>query len=93
MEKLVKNAVNTAEKNPPKGFQSWREYWESATGEHAGCCGAEGCYSMDQIEGAHVLNMDNPFDNDLYIVPLCKACNHRQDIFRVNLDLVLVPEE
>lgn len=57
----------------PAGYSSWIEYWEKATGRKAGLCHVTSCFSK-ATDGAHV-QLDNPFDNRWYIVPMCHFHN------------------
>ncbi len=51
----------------------WLDYWENATGLSAGYCHKVDCINK-ATDGAHV-QLDDPFDDKWYIVPLCHECN------------------
>ena len=52
---------------------NWLAYWEKATGKKANLCHNILC-SSKATDGAHV-QLDTPYDNRWYIVPLCHRCN------------------
>lgn len=96
MSVLVKNAIGTSDLQPPYPYDTWIEYWESVNGKldpttqyncPAGDC-KEVCY-RSEFDGCHVQKV---FDKagKMYIVPLCGGCNHRNDYFFVDENL-LVP--
>lgn len=57
----------------PFGYSSWVEYWEKATGLKANWCHRTDCQSIAE-DGAHV-QLDSPYNNRWYIVPLCHYHN------------------
>lgn len=91
MTKVV-NARGTSRFNVPAGYDSWLDYWEKNSGRTAWRCSATDCHKLGRwnLVGAHVRLVDG-FDNRLYIVPLCIACNNRTDEFYVDEALVPVP--
>ena len=96
MSILVKNATNTSDLQPPYPYNTWIEFWESRMGKidsikqyncPAGSC-KEVCY-RSEFDGCHVQKvLDNT--HKMYIIPLCSSCNHRNDYFFVDENL-LVP--
>ena len=70
----VKNLNGTADNPAPAPYSSWIEFWEKATGEEARICHRVGCYSTQNLVGAHV-QLDDPNDDRWWIVPLCQSCN------------------
>lgn len=70
---------------------NWLHYWEQATGEKARKCHRVGCYSTQNLVGAHV-QLDGSNNNDKWwIVPLCQSCNCRHgEHFEVDGPLVWV---
>ena len=68
----VKNLNGTSDNLPPRGFSSWRSWWEAKTHRRFGTCSCYGCSSAAQV-GAHVQKVFG--GNEWYIVPLCSACN------------------
>ncbi len=92
----IKNAANTSKLKPPFLFNSWLEYWESKKGkidEFRKCiCPAEDCHTIcyrSDFDGCHVQKVGDPIGK-MYIIPLCSGCNHRNDFFLVDENL-LVP--
>ena len=97
MNVLVKNALNTADLQPPYPYDTWIEYWEYKSGNRLNPfnlyeCPAVGCkktcYRAD-LDGCHVQKV---FDktNTMYIIPLCSGCNHRTDSFLVDENLLVL---
>jgi len=89
----VKNINGSAfYSKPPKGYDSWLDYWEQQTGLIAKECHKLGCRitGRDNLVGAHVIKADS-VDRHYYIVPLCKGCNNRTDEFYVFGPLVPCP--
>lgn len=71
------------------GRLPWIKYWESVSGEKATKCMASDCGGNHvELDGAHVQKAYGT-DGRWYIVPLCKACNHRTDIFFVPTDMMV----
>lgn len=96
MSVLIKNAPNTSDLLPPFPYETWIEYWESKKGAideykkyncPAGDCN-EVCYRKD-FDGCHVQKVGDT-TKKMYIIPLCSGCNHRNDYFFVDENL-LVP--
>lgn len=69
----VKNLNGTSDNAAPKGYSSWKDFWEKNTGREFGTCSCKGC-SNDAVHGSHVQKTD-PTDRKWYIVPLCDQCN------------------
>jgi hypothetical protein len=84
----VKNAKGTGDTPCPSGYKSWLDYWKKQTGNIALACGASDCKSL-MSDGAHVQKV-NSTDKCMYIIPLCKKCNQREDEFDVD-EKKLVP--
>lgn len=87
----VKNAKGTSRwTKPSTGDESWLSYWERMAGQKATYCGSNDChcFSRENLVGAHVQKMGS---NELFITPLCKACNNREGYFEVCTELVRVP--
>ena len=80
--------------NPPKGYESWVEYWEKNHGQildpkkwyDCPACGKS--VQRMNFDGCHV-QKDEATDKKWYIIPLCDSCNHRKDSFDVNGNLLL----
>lgn len=84
----VKNLHNTGDRKPV-GYNSWLEYWEAKSGEKATECNSVTCSAKTDLVGAHVIKAGS-LDGKWYIIPLCKACNKRNDEFYVSGTLVAV---
>jgi hypothetical protein len=71
----VKNVSGTGEKDCPCG--SWSNHWGKSSGLQLSTelCSVVNCPNFATV-GAHV-QLDNPVDNSLYIVPLCDYHNRQ----------------
>lgn len=92
----VKNAKGTSQwPKPSTGESSWLEYWEKQTKKKATKCGNVDCKSRTEtnpdtkLVGAHVQKVIG--GGELYITPLCDACNKKEEAFFVDTELVRVP--
>jgi hypothetical protein len=88
----VKNVNGSSRFSSPTGYSSWLDYWEDKSGKTAWRCSATDCklYGRINLVGAHVQKSYST-DQHWYIVPLCKSCNARTDVFEVDAELVPVP--
>ena len=69
---------------------NWLRYWEEQTGMTTIRCLAMDCNKQTtELVGAHVQKIYDT-DKSWYIVPLCRQCNMRTDIFEIP-DSSLVP--
>ena len=88
----VKNLNGTSDNAPtPKGYTSWKAFWEAKTGRTFSTCSCNGCTTSAAV-GAHV-QKDSSADKKWYIVPLCTSCNvsKKNEVFEVrDNDLVAV---
>jgi len=69
---------------------TWLEHWRRFNGETKEIpseCAAKDC-NEPVGDGAHVTKCVL-HDQRHYIVPLCKACNHRQGVFDIGDDIPL----
>lgn len=69
----VHNLNNTTDRKPPKGYATWREWWEDKKGRKFSTCSCYSCTSSAEV-GAHVQKHGSS-DRKWYIVPLCRGCN------------------
>jgi len=69
---LVHNLNGTSDNLPPKGYSSWKEWWEEKKGRKFSTCSRSGCATSAEV-GAHVQKVYG--GNAWYIVPLCRSCN------------------
>lgn len=87
---LVKNVVGSSRwSKPSTGESSWLEYWENEVGHNASHCGKCHETNHDDLVGAHVQKVFG--GNEVYITPLCRACNQLTGPFWVDTELVRVP--
>lgn len=85
--KNIKGSSNDRYSNP-KGYASWLEYWKTKSDYYLpSYCTCETCTNKVNV-GAHVMKTSN--SNKWYIVPLCYACNNKNEPFNVDEDY-LVP--
>lgn len=71
----VKNLNGTSGNVPPKGYSSWKSWWESQKGRKFDSCSCSKCKNP-AIVGAHVQKVSLS-DRKWYIVPLCATCNKK----------------
>lgn len=90
------NAINTSGLQPQPPYKSWIDYWEGRSGNKLDRTGTYRCpaecgraCSVTDFDGCHVQKVSDT-SQKMYIVPLCSACNHRDDAFYVYENL-LVP--
>lgn len=69
---LVQNISGTSDNPPPRGYDSWLEFWADKRETRPFLC--RRCGSLDSdLVGAHVMKVYG--GNEWYIVPLCTRCN------------------
>ena len=91
---LVRNIKGTSKDKPPKGFDLWIDFWENEKQASGRFCHAESCKNLGLvIHGSHVFPISSYRLNKPHIVPLCAACNQRDDEFMVRDELVPIPNE
>jgi Zn finger protein HypA/HybF involved in hydrogenase expression len=85
----IKNRIGASQLEPPRGYNSWLEYWKEKTATSPNICSSIDCNRTDircvQVQKA----LSN--DNHNYIVPLCMACQHRPGIFEIEAPLLAIP--
>lgn len=89
---LVKNIRGSSDNNPPKGYSSWKEYWEDKKHRKFSGCSCITCPRMAEV-GGHVKKVYG--SGEWYIVPICSKHNspsytdsfevRDDDLLRVNL--------
>ena len=70
------NATGTGENEPPRGFDSWVEFWTQQKG-YNGCCEV-GCNKTRGLVGAHVHKVGTcrrGYNQEMYILKLCDEHN------------------
>ena len=77
----VKN-IHGSTDNEPKGYNSWKDFWEAQTGRRFVLCSCKTCFNPATV-GAHVMKA-NSDSRKWYIVPLCDGCNHEENVFSVH---------
>ena len=81
MQVEVEHVKGSAKKKPPKGHDSWLDYWKSGSGQSVPSLCPD-CKKTRKIEcGGHV-----KFNSRQYIVPVCKSCNSKGGFFCVDVD-------
>ena len=70
---LVKNINGTSNNLPPRGFNSWREYWEAKKNRRFSKCSCINCLQIAEV-GGHVKKVNGT--NVWYITPICKDHNN-----------------
>lgn len=89
----VRNIIGTSQHQCSCG--SWLNHWKKLSGKMANKCAATGCNGTDLV-GGHVQESSGPSlfrkknGNDWYIIPICKGCNLKTEIYEVDdtVDLV-----
>lgn len=62
--------------HPSTDDGSWLRYWMTQKGvSYRPVC--ECCKRVPAEVGGHVIKVNSYYDRDVYIVPLCRACNNR----------------
>ena len=68
---------------------SWLKHWENYSGEKADRCAALGCGDKATL-GGHVIKVASA-DRGRYIIPICDACNKRDEEYELNQGTKLAP--
>lgn len=80
-----KNKNGTSDRSCSCG--SWKNHWINNSGKNwPKTCSIEYCYE-DAVVGAHIINSSEEGE---WIVPACKACNKRTDVFSLKNNIVLI---
>jgi hypothetical protein len=72
--KNLNNTSNEKHKYPPRGYASWKAFWEDKSGKTFDDCSCSDCNNR-AAHGGHVQKVEG--DDKWYIVPLCERCNNR----------------
>ena len=75
---LVKNIKGSSDNTPPKGYSSWKEYWEDMKNRRFSYCSCVSCNMRAEV-GGHVKKVNG--SNAWYIVPICISHNNKPDTF------------
>ena len=77
---LVQNISGTSDNPPPRGYDSWLDFWANKKGVMPSWCRRCGKLTKELV-GAHVMKACG--GNEWYIVPLCTSCNLTSGMFYV----------
>ena len=83
---LVKNINGTSDNTPPRGYNSWKEYWEDKKKRRFSKCSCTTCRNTASV-GGHVKKVYGT--NEWYIVPICTSHNSVTDSYEVKDDDLL----
>lgn len=72
----VKNKKGTSNNNPPVGFSSWLDFWETKKGKKATICEVKHCNGNPDV-GGHVIKAGQ--GSKEYILPLCYSHNNKPE--------------
>lgn len=78
MKKVINLKGTTDEKC--QCCESWINHWENFVNEPAVFCSASSCNETNDIEGAHVEEINS---GTIGIIPLCKTHNKHDGVFEV----------
>ena len=70
---LVKNISGSSDNDPPKGYATWKEYWEANMHRKFSVCSCVSC-PKTAVVGGHVKKVYG--SGEWYIVPICAAHNN-----------------
>ena len=70
---LVKNINGSSDNTPPRGYSSWKEYWEDKKKRKFSDCSCISCTKKAEV-GGHVKKVYGT--NAWYIVPICTVHNN-----------------
>ncbi|MCI1780039.1 MAG: hypothetical protein LKI53_08825 [Bacteroidales bacterium] len=85
----VKNVAGSDSLIPPQGYNSWLEFWKDHARVYLKKCSATDC-DKDAEVGAHVQKAYSD-DENYYIIPLCKICKRRNDVYEIPDYVTMVP--
>ena len=75
-EDQVKNIEGTSACSPRRSNNSWKQYWKDHTrNDWPHRCPIFGCTKSPSC-GGHVYIDGHSNESEVYIIPLCKSCNH-----------------
>ena len=69
---LVRNIEGSSDNKPPRGFTSWKDYWEYYKKRNFSSCSCISCTRKAEV-GGHVKKVYG--SNAWFIVPICKPHN------------------
>lgn len=70
---IVRNIKGSSDNNPPRGYASWKEYWEDKKKRKFSKCSCISCSRKAEV-GGHVKKVYG--SNAWYIVPICISHNN-----------------
>lgn len=71
----------------PRGFSSWKEFYTYWSFHWPRTCRIKGCGKEAEV-GAHVWVQ---WENDVFLIPMCRSHNKRNGLFPVNEGTRAVP--
>ncbi len=73
---LVKNINGSSDNLPPRGYCSWKEFWEAKKNRRFSRCSCINCLGNAEV-GGHVKKVNGT--NAWYITPICVRHNNLPD--------------
>ncbi len=72
--------------------KTWLNHWNNYSGISIYICSNKLCKSKKKkdLVGGHVRHLDNKYDNNWYILPICRDCNNSSEYILIDKDSVLV---
>ena len=70
---IVRNINGSSDNNPPRGYDSWKEYWEDKKKRLFSKCSCISCSNKAEV-GGHVTKVYG--SGAWYIVPICIPHNN-----------------
>ena len=70
---IVRNINGSSDNRPPRGYSSWKEYWEDKKKRKFSYCSCVSCVEKAAV-GGHVKKVNGT--NSWYIVPICISHNN-----------------
>lgn len=71
----VRHSIGTTNDQPPKGFESWIDYWDHKKPNTALThCPQCDYFVSENFVGAHVEDLSG---RNIYILPVCESCNNK----------------
>lgn len=89
---FVKQVEHPEQYKLPANFDSWMDYWLFKTGS----CSKYICKATDcDREGLVGILVQKTMgrDSKIYVIPVCKCCSNRHDLFSVITEFVPIPED
>ncbi len=99
MEKIIQNLEGSSKQYPypPFPFTSHLQYCEFAScnfipdNEPYQCPACGKYYFRKDLDGCHVRKVNDSDNSRVYLIIMCKKCNHRTDNFKILDSSLLIP--